>query len=339
MKTSNSLNLLPVLLFLSSLFYPFNIALAFGNFDLGGIYNPLNIQIQPNQTQSNIETSRFLQTQYGSSLYNSCRAIVCSNTGGDPSREAQCLNTVAYHLSLGIMPSCRAIRPVACDKGYTMINGSCVSDAPTQQPPDIDLRPAIQSAIQNMIDAAKRYEQSCKQKYGDASKSNNKILASGDIECGCITGYEWNAGKTTCVQIPPPKTNDQICKEHYGTGGGWTNQTNNKGEIICDCSIGYQWNSTRTACDATGSIEMDTILYQAAPIRSTLRLGSAGKEVQILQSLLKTLGHFNGETTEYYGVKTRNAVAAFQGANNLDQTGAVGPKTRVLLNSAFQATR
>ncbi len=66
------------------------------------------------------------------------------------------------------------------------------------------------------------------------------------------------------------------------------------------------------------------------PILSqTLRLGSTGSEVLLLQQFLKDLGYFSYPTTTgFFGRRTKDAVIAFQKANNLPTTGVVGPLTR-----------
>ena len=68
---------------------------------------------------------------------------------------------------------------------------------------------------------------------------------------------------------------------------------------------------------------------------STLRLGSSGDEVLLLQTVLKKLHHFDAEPTGYFGSKTRTAVMALQRAGGLETAGIVGPKTRELLNKAI----
>lgn len=57
-----------------------------------------------------------------------------------------------------------------------------------------------------------------------------------------------------------------------------------------------------------------------------LKLGSTGKEVTELQKILKI------SPTGYFGSLTRATLIKFQKANNLPQTGTVGPMTRTILN-------
>lgn len=63
------------------------------------------------------------------------------------------------------------------------------------------------------------------------------------------------------------------------------------------------------------------------PITQTLRRGSRGEQVKILQNRLKELGYDAGTADGIFGAKTHNAVIAFQRANGLAADGIVGPKT------------
>ena len=61
-------------------------------------------------------------------------------------------------------------------------------------------------------------------------------------------------------------------------------------------------------------------------LSKTLKIGSSGAEVVILQSMLGV-----GQTG-YFGAKTREAVIKFQKLNKLPQSGVVGDLTRKVLN-------
>ncbi|OHB03577.1 MAG: hypothetical protein A3B03_02535 [Candidatus Zambryskibacteria bacterium RIFCSPLOWO2_01_FULL_42_41] len=67
----------------------------------------------------------------------------------------------------------------------------------------------------------------------------------------------------------------------------------------------------------------------------TLKLGYWGGQVKILQDFLKKQGYFPKDepTSRYFGSLTKNALAEFQKANALEAVGALGPKTRALINS------
>jgi len=65
---------------------------------------------------------------------------------------------------------------------------------------------------------------------------------------------------------------------------------------------------------------------------TNLKLGSKGEEVSSLQSKLKTLKFYSGIIDGRFGPMTEKSVKAFQKTHKLEQSGNVGPKTRVLLN-------
>lgn len=66
---------------------------------------------------------------------------------------------------------------------------------------------------------------------------------------------------------------------------------------------------------------------------SLLRVGSRGGSVTALQEDLRKLGFFNQSPTGYYGTVTRDAVRAFQRANNLQADGIAGPATQAALKN------
>ncbi|NLN42198.1 MAG: hypothetical protein GX160_09510, partial [Clostridiales bacterium] len=63
------------------------------------------------------------------------------------------------------------------------------------------------------------------------------------------------------------------------------------------------------------------------PITQTLRQGSRGSQVKILQERLNSLGYNAGTADGIFGSKTKAAVMAFQRANGLVVDGIVGPAT------------
>ena len=67
---------------------------------------------------------------------------------------------------------------------------------------------------------------------------------------------------------------------------------------------------------------------------SNLSLGDTSGEVRLLQEKLQALGYFPADVSPsgYFGPVTASAVKAFQQANGIETVGAVGPKTRAVLN-------
>lgn len=85
----------------------------------------------------------------------------------------------------------------------------------------------------------------------------------------------------------------------------------------------------------TDVIRLSTMVIREAMITPTIVKGASGEKVTLVQQALKQAGYFTEEVTGYFGDITKNAVAAFQKANALDNVGAVGavgPKTAGLLN-------
>jgi len=90
-------------------------------------------------------------------------------------------------------------------------------------------------------------------------------------------------------------------------------------------------NSSSTTEKSTGSKapapKTETSSRGNSPITQTLRLGSRGSQVKILQERLNSLGYNAGKADGIFGSKTRSAVMAFQRANGLAVDGIVGPAT------------
>lgn len=68
--------------------------------------------------------------------------------------------------------------------------------------------------------------------------------------------------------------------------------------------------------------------------QNDLSFGMEGGEVFELQYVLQAQGYLPADhvPTNYFGIKTRSAVMAYQRAKNLPATGFVGPLTRAALN-------
>jgi peptidoglycan hydrolase-like protein with peptidoglycan-binding domain len=71
-------------------------------------------------------------------------------------------------------------------------------------------------------------------------------------------------------------------------------------------------------------------------ISSTLSYGSKGDEVKALQQFLVSNGYLTASNSVdgIFGAKTRDAVKAFQTANNLSADGIVGTKTKTVINNS-----
>jgi murein L,D-transpeptidase YcbB/YkuD len=66
-------------------------------------------------------------------------------------------------------------------------------------------------------------------------------------------------------------------------------------------------------------------------ITRTLKKGSNGYMVEVLQIVLLNTGYFDGEETGTYDTATISAVKAFQSENGLKADGVFGPKSRAAM--------
>lgn len=71
-----------------------------------------------------------------------------------------------------------------------------------------------------------------------------------------------------------------------------------------------------------------------APVSETLKNGSQGTEVRVLQRRLRELGYYSGSVDGDFGSSTEAAVRAFQKANGLKVDGKAGAETMAVMNSA-----
>lgn len=77
------------------------------------------------------------------------------------------------------------------------------------------------------------------------------------------------------------------------------------------------------------------VALAAGPITTTLYKGMRGTEVRTLQEYLHATGAIPSDAvTGYFGSVTEQAVKALQARHALEQTGTVGPRTRMLIASA-----
>ena len=86
-------------------------------------------------------------------------------------------------------------------------------------------------------------------------------------------------------------------------------------------------NNNEQAESQTNVIETSNLSSNTTPILSTLRIGSKGHPVTLLQSRLNELGYSTGYPDGDFGPKTFSAVMTFQRVNGLLADGVVGPAT------------
>ncbi|ALA53201.1 peptidoglycan-binding protein [Shouchella clausii] len=105
--------------------------------------------------------------------------------------------------------------------------------------------------------------------------------------------------------------------------------------LLVDGVAGPQTLSSLTgaAVSAPNNNGNKTADTQPSSKTSLLRVGSRGGSVTALQEDLRKLGFFNQSPTGYYGTVTRDAVRAFQRANNLQADGIAGPATQAALKN------
>jgi peptidoglycan hydrolase-like protein with peptidoglycan-binding domain len=110
----------------------------------------------------------------------------------------------------------------------------------------------------------------------------------------------------------------------YGT------TTNYYGSITTSAVKSFQRANGLSADGIAGPATFNKLLGSGSSSLSSsslLRVGSTGPNVQSLQQQLKNKGYFKGNTTQYFGSITKNAVMAFQRANGLSVDGIAGPAT------------
>ena len=179
----------------------------------------------------------------------------------------------------------------------------------------------------------------CATKYG-----SNSVYDSVKITCGCKSGYGFDKNKmctskdilidiafqdaytATMVTLPEYKdvVDAKIIKEVSLMP---INANKSFRQIIIDAysdkiatSTKPTENSTKTPTATTTPVTVRT------PLSKTLKIGSSGPEVAILQSMLGI------EQSGYFGPKTHEAVVKFQKFNKIPQSGLVGNLTLKVLN-------
>lgn len=103
--------------------------------------------------------------------------------------------------------------------------------------------------------------------------------------------------------------------------------------IVGSQTIGALYSGSNSSASSSPSTPATPSAPSNTNITATLRLGSRGNQVKILQQELNKLGYNCGTADGIFGSKTLNAVRAFQSAKGLLVDGIVGSQTRALLNS------
>lgn len=89
----------------------------------------------------------------------------------------------------------------------------------------------------------------------------------------------------------------------------------------------YQQSLTPTPLPSYGNVMAVTPDPSSPTLPPPMRNGSTGQRVTELQTRLYELGYYSGAIDGQYGNETKNAVLAFQQANNLDTDGIAGAET------------
>lgn len=108
------------------------------------------------------------------------------------------------------------------------------------------------------------------------------------------------------------------------------------GNTTKNAVINFQTKKALVVDGIAGPITMNALNKEVEnnfqSVHSLLAFGSTGEDVKILQVLLDSIGYSAGIIDGIFGVKTKEAVTAFQSANGLDQDGIVGVKTWSVIN-------
>lgn len=87
-----------------------------------------------------------------------------------------------------------------------------------------------------------------------------------------------------------------------------------------------------------GVVMVLPLFVHALVLEHPLSLGSTGSDVSNLQQFLRDEGYFSyPHITGYFGVFTRDALRRYQSAHGFEPVGAVGPKTRAMINAHFSS--
>lgn len=98
-----------------------------------------------------------------------------------------------------------------------------------------------------------------------------------------------------------------------------------------------QYTMTRLRYDVANELGIDMnkpIINIEAVVRSTVKRGSTGTDVMILQQMLNSIGYVAGPVDGKFGKQTLSAVKSFQKQHKLKVDGVVGKDTWTALNKA-----
>ncbi len=117
----------------------------------------------------------------------------------------------------------------------------------------------------------------------------------------------------------------------FGYGGGGGNSSGSQGYINRTYPVlPVQANPRAVIATQKGRV----LGASAFNFTKQLEIGMRGGDVVELQNLLAALGHFKfGKSTGFFGSITKEAVKAFQLANEIPTVGRVGPMTLEQLNT------
>lgn len=100
-----------------------------------------------------------------------------------------------------------------------------------------------------------------------------------------------------------------------------------------DLEILYSDDAPKASSSAKNTEDNDDEEEQQESTERLYKVGDSDDEIVEVQTQLKKLGYYDAEVTGYFGEVTEEAVLAFQRANNITDTGAVGEETWAALFS------
>lgn len=188
---------------------------------------------------------------------------------------------------------------------------------------------------------------------GDAKKAEWMICQTGDYGAGC--GYSMRYYKAQNRFYTSPKPGDQI---FFGTASSvahtgivykvdattvYTAEGNTSGASGVVANGGgvfkksYPRNYGRIVGYGRPRYDGADDYDPKEEAGSTLKIGSCGPAVKLLQENLKTLGYYKSTIDSDFGSVTQSAVKAFQKAKKITVDGIVGTETQTAIDAALKA--